>query len=160
MLRATIVLLVFCNTACGIIGPSCVERRQSGNVISISGQVHAGEIVSHRVAYATEGSQNNARFSWQGEASPDGPRLAIYATKAGCANFTLPPHANTGDCAVLARAGQIESGIVTDTLIVTHGRGNPERFGTPPEYIIWVVGDPVQFTGYSLSITWVYPFNC
>jgi hypothetical protein len=160
MLRQALVgLLVFCNAGCGIVGPSCVDRRQTGIVAAISGQVAAGQIVSHRVPYGTEGSQNDARFSWTGDSGSDA-RLRLYATGVGCASFSLPLETNTGACAVLASAGSLPNGAVASTLIITHGRGNPERLGNPPEYILWVVGDAERSASYTINITWLYGPDC
>ena len=159
MLRGALGILLVCSAGCGIIGPNCDELRESGDVATITGEVGPGQIVSHRVVYATEGSQNDARFSWPGDTSADGPRLVVHATRGGCADFRLPAESNTGECAVLATAGRFESGLAS-TLVVTHGRGNPPQLGTPAEYIVWVVGDPVRSTSYSMRITWVRPVDC
>ena len=159
MLRGPLGILLVCSAGCGIIGPTCEELRESGHVTTITGHAGAGEIVSHRVAYATEGSQNDGQFSWPGDTSADGPRLVVHATRAGCASFTLPAAGNTGECAVLATAGRFEAGLARN-LVITHGRGNPPQLGTLAEYILWVVGDPDRPTSYSIRITWVRPVNC
>jgi len=161
MLRLTsIAALVVCNAGCAVLGPSCIARQERGTVTTISGDVGAGQVASHTVRYATEGSQNDANFSWAGDTSPEGPRLNLYATKAGCSQFSLPPDSNTGDCATLARAGSLDSGNIATTLVITHGRGNPERLGDPPEYKLWIVGDAARAASYTIRITWFYGPDC
>ena len=160
MMRGAIgALVVLCSGGCAIVGPTCVAQQQRGSVATISGQVGAGAVTSHLVRYATEGSQNDAQFSWAGASAPDGPRLRAYATRAGCSDFALPANGNSGECAILASAGWFD-GHIASTLIVTHGRGNPERLGNPPEYRIWVVGDDAVATSYSLHITWFFGPDC
>jgi hypothetical protein len=160
MLRLmAIAWLAWLNSGCNVIGPSCVSRQERGSVTSIAGQVAAGQIAWHQVRYETRGSQNDARVDWPDARLADGPRLMFYATRADCMDFKLPANGNTGDCAILARAGRGDLGLA-NTLIVTHGRGNPETLGSPPEYKIWVVGDPERLTGYTIEITWFFGPDC
>jgi hypothetical protein len=109
------------------------------------------------MAYDTRGSQNDARLSWPAQGGADGAQLRAYATRATCEAFTLPAESNTGECAILASAGWSPAGTST-TVIVTHGRGNPERLGTPPEYKLWIVSD--RFTGYTITVRWFYGPDC
>ena len=51
-------------------------------------------------------------------------------------------------------------GLAVATLIVTHGRGNPEVLGTPPEFKVWVVGDATQRVSYTLTATWFRGPDC
>jgi hypothetical protein len=147
--------ILACSVACNPLGPSCVS--QSGPVASTGGVVGAGEVVVHRLPYGTEGSQNDIQVTWANQGQPGGPRLQFYATRTGCENFS--PATATGVCQVLARAGSVD-GVVVSTMIVTHGRGNPETLGTPPEYKVWVVGDSQQAASYSLSAVWRYGVEC
>jgi hypothetical protein len=149
-------LLVLPSAGCGLLGPSCLERREEGTLPPITGSVDAGEIAMHRLSYDTRGSQNDARLSWPGQGS-DGAQLRAYATRVACETFRLPAETNTGDCAILAAAGWSPAGTST-TAIVTHGRGNPERLGTPPEYKLWIVSD--RFTGYTITVRWFYGPDC
>jgi hypothetical protein len=151
--------LAWLTTGCSVIGPSCVSRQERGTVTSITGQVAAGQIAMHRVPYEAQGSQNDARVDWPDARSADGPRLRFYATRVECTDFQLPANSNIGDCATLASAGRGDMGLA-NTLIVTHGRGNPERLGNPPEYKIWVAGDPERLTGYTIEITWFFGPDC
>jgi hypothetical protein len=116
-------------------------------------------VVSHLVRYGTSGSQNDARLSWDSQRSASPARVRIFATRSGCTDFQPPPAVNGGECAVVAAAGWTEVGIAT-TLIVTHGRGNPERLGSPPEYRIWVVGDAERSARYTIDITWFFGPDC
>lgn len=145
---------------CGLIGPSCLERQQRGPVTTLQGTVAAGAVAPHLVPYEPSGSQNDAQVGWDGRSSTDPPRLRFYATRSGCTDFKAPPAAsNDAACAIIASAGWTEVGIAS-TLIVTHGRGNPERLGSPPEYKIWVVGDAERSVGYTITITWFYGPDC
>jgi hypothetical protein len=150
-------LLVLAGAGCNPLGPSCLERREEGTLAGDSGSVDAGETSMHVVAYDTRGSQNDVRLSWSGQSAADGPQLRAYATRADCQTFTLPAESNTGACAVLASAGRSPTGTST-TLIVTHGRGNPERLGSPPEFKLWVVSD--RLTSYSFTIRWFFGPDC
>jgi hypothetical protein len=150
-------LLVVASSGCNPFGPSCLERREEGTLPPVSGTVSADEMSVHVVAYDPRGSQNDVRLAWPGQADRDGPQLRAYATRADCQNFTLPADANAGACAVLASAGWSPTATST-TVIVTHGRGNPERLGTPPQFKLWIVSD--RFTGYSFTIRWFYGPDC
>lgn len=56
--------LILCPSfGCGVIGPSCLERRQTGAVATVSGEVGPGAIVSHQVPYATDGSQQRVTYT-------------------------------------------------------------------------------------------------
>lgn len=144
---------------CAILGPTCLARQQRGTVTTISGQVDAGEIVSHQVRYAVEGSQNSSTIEWSEYRSSDPPRVQFHATRVGCADFQAPPATNSGDCQVLGSAGWTQIGPVTN-LTVTHGRGNPEVLDTDPQYKIWVIGDAERSVRYTINITWFYGPDC
>ncbi len=156
---AAAALVLASGPACGLVGPSCLERQQRGHVTTLDGEVAAGQVVSHLVPYETSGSQNDAALSWDSQSSPNPARIRAFATRTTCTDFQPPPAANSGDCAVLAAAGWNEVGIAR-TLIVTHGRGNPERLGSPPEYRIWIVGDAERSARYTIAITWFYGPDC
>jgi hypothetical protein len=144
---------------CALIGPSCLARQHEGTVAALQGEVAAGQVVSHLVRYETEGSQNNAQISWDAQSSPTAARIRAYATRAACDDFQPPPAVNTGACATLASAGWTPIGVAS-TLIVTHGRGNPEVLGATPEYKIWIVGDEERSARYAINITWFYGPDC
>ena len=150
-------LLVMAGAGCNPLGPSCLDRREEGTLPAVSGTVNGEEISMHVVAYDTRGSQNDVRLSWSGQSDPDGPHLRAYATQAGCLNFTLPAESNTGACQIVGSAGWAPTATST-TLIVTHGRGNPERLGSPPEFKLWIVSDRV--TSYSFTIRWFFGPDC
>jgi hypothetical protein len=152
-------LLATLTSSCGLVGPTCVSRQQRGSVTTITGRVEPGQVLSHQVRYDTRGSQNDARVEWSDARLPDGPRLRFFATRVGCSDFEPPAASNAGDCAVLSRAGAGDLGIA-DTLSVTHGRGNPEQLGNPPEYKIWIVGDPQRGALYTITITWFFGPDC
>jgi len=152
-------LLAMSGWGCAVLGPTCLGRQQRGTVATLEGEVAAGQLASHQVRYATEGSQNDAHLSWDSQYSPTAPRLRFYATRSACTEFQPPPAANTGACTVLASAGWTEIGIAS-TLITTHGRGNPERLGSPPEHKIWIVGDAERSARSAITITWFFGPDC
>jgi hypothetical protein len=119
--------------------------------------VEAGLVVMHQLTYDVRGSQNDAQITWPGQRDADAPQLRVYATLATCEAFTLPADQNVGACATIARGGWAAQGIVTD-LTVTHGRGNPERLGTPPQYKLWITSD--RPTGYSILLSYFYGPDC
>jgi hypothetical protein len=151
-----IVMLAACVSGCDIIGPSCVSRQKTGRAASANGQVAAGQIGTHRLAYATEGSQNNIEVRWSAVAATP-PRVSVYATRAACSDFVLPADHNSGDCGILAR-GSVSAGLAS--LMLTHGRGNPEVLGTPPEYTLWIVNDDERDIAYTVIATWFYGPDC
>ena len=123
----------------------------------MSGTIEAGQTVVHRVAYGTEGSQNNVNVSWTGQTASNSPQLQSFVTRVTCENFT--PADATGACAILARGGSFE-GHIASSLVVTNGRGNPDVLGTPAEYKLWVVGDSQQPAAYSVVTTYFYGPDC
>jgi len=159
LFRLVAATLIVSGSGCGLVGPTCVARQERGSVTALDGEVAAGQVVSHAVRYDVQGSQNDAQVSWDGYRSENPPRLRFYATRVECTDFLPPPAAATSDCAVMASAGWTPIGIAT-TLIVTHGRGNPESLGSPPEYKIWVVGEAERSARYSVNITWFYGPDC
>ena len=144
---------------CDLIGPTCVSRQKRGPVTTLTGRVSAGEVTMHRVPYGADGSQNNIEIRWSaGAASTPAPRLAAHATRVACNEFMLPAASNAGDCAIVASGASHVSGFAS--LIVTHGRGNPERLGNPPEYKLWIVGDDRQDVSYTIDVTWFFGPDC
>ena len=159
MRMALLMSLVLCpSLGCGLIGPSCLERRKTGPVATVSGEVGAGAITFHQVPYGIDGSQNDADIRWSGDSAPSGPRIQVYATRLGCIDFN-PAQTSAIGCDVLGGAGWFD-GNVARTLVITHGRGNPEVLGSPPEYKLWIVGDPQQHATYTINITWFYGPDC
>ncbi len=80
----------------------------------------------------------------------------MHATEVGCVDFRPPPAANSGECSVFALA--VSEGVTT--LTIANGRGNPDRLGSPPEYKLWVVGDPEQSVRYTIDVTWFRGPDC
>lgn len=156
--RAAVVPLVVNLCGCDLIGPSCLARQERGTVATVRADVAAGQVVSHRVAYDARGSQNDIHFSWVNQGDAAGPRVSIYATRAEC-DFTAPSQTSAGACAILARGGWID-GVRVASMSITHGRGNPEQLGSPPEYKLWIVGDAAQRASYVLEITWFFGPDC
>lgn len=145
------------STGCNPLAASCLGRQKTGPAASVSGTIAAGETLVHRLAYATDGSQNNIAVSWTNQSGPGAPQLQFYVTRTDCEQFT--PLRATGTCAVLARGGWNE-GQVVPTFVVANGRGNPDVLGTPAEYKLWVIGDPQQGATYTVTATWFYGPDC
>jgi hypothetical protein len=152
-----IAALLLLSAGCGLVGPHCTNRQERGTAAIITGSVGAGEVMVHRVAYDTRGSQNDARIDWPGRQDPDAARLTVYATLASCEGFVLPADTNSGACAVVARGGWSAQGIAT-SLTVAHGRGNPEQFGNPAEYKLWITSD--RSTSYSIVVSYFFGPDC
>lgn len=149
--------VLFAAPACSLIGPTCVGRQDRGTVVALEGEVDAGAMTAHRVRYDAAGSQNDVQLRTDGPTGREG--LRAYATYADCLDFTPAAAGATGSCAVLAAGGALDGPFVT-TLVITHGRGNPELLGTLPAYVLWVVGDPAHRTRYTLDITWFRGPDC
>jgi hypothetical protein len=140
---------------CSPFRPSCTG--ESGPVTSLTATVRAGDVTVHTIAYGTEGSQNDITVSWTDQGQPDAPDVRFSVTRASCETFLgvgVSP-----ECAVLARAGRIDGHVVV-TMIVTHGRGNPERLGNPPAFKVWVEGDGARSAGYTIVVQWKRPVEC
>ena len=145
---------------CSLVGPSCLARQDRGTAQQVVGQIEAGQTVVHRLSYETRGSQNDVEITWSGQSDAGGARIRVYATRAGCETGPLPGSNATGDCQILSTAGALDSGNIASRLIITHGRGNPEVLGTPPEFKVWVVGDGARATSYTLTQTWFFGPDC
>jgi hypothetical protein len=154
---AAVAVLLLAVSGCGIVGPSCIDQQARGQVFTLTGDLPPGQMASHRVSYETRGSQNDVTVSWTGDAQPDGPRIAVHATRAGCTDFRQP--AVEGACSILASAGWINNRLVT-SLVIANGRGNPDILGSPAEYRLWIVGDPQQRARYTVTATWFYGPDC
>jgi hypothetical protein len=117
-------------------------------------------VVSRVVSYGTVGSQNDVHIEWFGQSSPNGPRIRVYATRAGCTEFVPPGGA--GVCAPIGSGGgtQPNGEFVQNSVTVTNGRGNPEILGVPAEYKLWIVGDPSVSVRYTIDITWFFGPDC
>src|SRR5262245_50570338 len=162
--------LLAAGPGCGLVGPSCLARQHRGTAATLTGDINARAIAMHRVAYATEGSQNDVNITWNGQYERDGARLRVYATKVDCLEFV--PGSTGGPCVNIGHAGGIrpcyadrtcepDAGDFVQThLIVTNGRGNPDILGSPAEYKLWVVGDSLEDTAYSMTITWFFGPDC
>ena len=146
---------------CGIIGPSCVDARQTGPVFSLNGEVAAGGLVVHQVPYGTDGSQNDGTFRWVGDTDPAGPRPRLFVTGMDCTDFDARVSTEVGQCRVIAEAGWVPgTNVFIDGYILTHGRGNPPTLGSQAQYKIWILGDPQQPARYTVSATWFFGPDC
>jgi hypothetical protein len=128
-------------------------------VTTVGSEISPNQVVSHVLRYAVEGSQNDVHVTWTDSHLPDPPRLRFYATSTACTDFSPAAADESGDCQSLARAGLIDVHVAS-TLVITHGRGNPERLGNPPEYKVWVVGDSTRSARYTLDVTWFFGPDC
>ena len=157
---AAIVIASVSGWGCDLLAPTCLGRQHRGTATEVLARIDAGQIIVHRLSYDTRGSQNDVEITWADQTLADGPRLRTYATKVGCETEPLPGVNGTGDCRILSSAGSLDSGNFASRLIVTHGRGNPEVLGTPPEFKVWIVGDPSRSALYTMTQTWFYGPDC
>ena len=164
--RAAFVLLLATSASgCGLIlAPICLARQHRAPVATLTGDVQAGAVVVHRVAYGTAGSQNDLALRWNGQREPGGPRLRLYLTLVDCQVFD-PAQVSTkrGDvCAPIGSTGSVmvAGNLVQVSSVITHGRGNPPRLGPTPEYKLWIVGDVRQAVSYTIVITSFYGPDC
>jgi hypothetical protein len=153
-------------SGCAILGPSCLAQQKRGDVTTISGSVEPGQIAAHVVRYGVEGSQNDARWTGQGQ-------LKVYATRTACVDFR--PGAATGVCATIGGGGGTlspnprpcvinrtcnpeDSDIIQNSLTVTNQGPNADLV----EYKIWVAADPAatQPANYTIAITWFRGPDC
>lgn len=163
--RGAAVGVLLAAGGCGIVGPSCLDRQQTGRVTTVSGQIAAGQIVAHLVPYDTRGSQNDGRISYSAQGTAGGPRLQVYATLASCVDFIAPtpqqPDVNGGNCRPIAQAGGYpgpDGGLVPTTITVTGpGNGAPAGFH---EYKLFVVGDPAQPASYAITVSYFFGPDC
>lgn len=179
--RSLIVAALACtSTACGVIGPSCLDQQKTGDVVSLSGTAEVMSVTTHDVPYDRQGSQNDVEIGWSGQGTIGGPRLQLYATSARCDAFAAPASGsaadpNTGACAIVARCGGTlapdarpcalagacavtADDLVCRSLIVTGpGNGAPADFD---RYKLHVVADPAQRANYGIHITWFSGPDC
>ena len=119
-----------------ILAPICLARQHRAPVATLTGDVQAGAVIVHRVAYGTAGSQNDLALRWNGQREPGGPRLKVYLTPVGCQVFD-PARVSTTRGDVCTPIGSRGSVMVAEELVqvsagITHGRGNPPRLGPTP----------------------------
>ena len=174
-----VAALATSQTACGIVGPSCLSRQKRGLVSSLTGQVQAGQVVTHTLRYDERGSQNDVDFSWTGMGTAAGLRVMVFATGPDCHDFVpRPPDDWYGDhgpcriignlggyvapdarpCAIAGTCAVSRDEIIYNSIVIT-GPGN----GAPPgfsEYKLHIVGDSRIATGYSVSVTWFHGPDC
>jgi hypothetical protein len=97
LLAATAVGIFGGAAACGVVGPSCLERQERGNVTSMVGVVEPGQVVSTSVPYDLRGSENDISITWDGRGTAGGPHIHVYATNTGCSEFVPPPPGSGSD---------------------------------------------------------------
>lgn len=161
---AALASLLPAGSGCGrLLLHTCGQR--TGKVTTLSGEAAPGAVVSHQVAFGTNGEHSQyVRPKWTRQSSTGGPGVKFYATRDGCVDFRPPPSANTAACSVLGSAGSI-AGRTVSWFQVTRGAhdadvGSPASFSTsgssmrPASYKVWVVGDPTQASRYTVDITW------
>ena len=159
------LLLATSASGCSLIlAPICLARQHRAPVATLTGDVQAGAIVVHRVAYGTAGSQNDLLLRWNGQRDLGGPRLRVYLTLVDCQVFD-PARVSTTRGDVCAPIGSRGSVMVAEEFVqvsagITHGRGNPPRLGPTPEYKLWIVGDARQAASYTIVITSFYGPDC
>lgn len=171
-----LVLMGAAISGCSLIGPSCLERRETGPAARVSGVVDAGNMSVHELVYAVEGSQNNLALSWVDQFALDGPRIRVYATRVECEQFEpdrpsgtacanlggggFSPAPGARACVVSGTCQPTEGELVQVSLTITNGRGNPDVLGPSGRFKLWVVGDHARSTRYDINGTWFYGPDC
>lgn len=158
--RGILAALAAINVAgCGLLAPLCLSKQKRTPVTTITGVAVASSVGFHRVAYGRAGSQNDIVIRWTGRSDPTPPLLRIYATRIECEHFDpSQPAPPRGDAC--AQVGARIVNPLTPSLIITHGRGNPEQLGPTAEYKLWIVGDPSLAAAYRIDITAFYGPDC
>jgi hypothetical protein len=142
---------------CNLLVPTCLGRQERHSTEPRTAQIEPGALVVLHLSYDIRGSQNDIEIEWSSRL--DGTRIEAYATRAECETGPERGNASTDSCRVLSRGGNGTSqGPIR--LILTHGRGNPETLGNPPDFKIWIYGDPAKATTYTLTASSFYGPDC
>ena len=157
--RSTVAagLVALSGAGCNLLAPACLAQQERHASEPRTARIAAGELVVVRLPYDTRGSQNDVEIDWSGRVS--GTRLTAYATRAECEAGPNREAAFTANCRVLAQGGTGDGGGVI-LLVITHGRGNPYVLGDPPAFKIWLYGDPILDTIYTLTASSFYGPDC
>jgi hypothetical protein len=138
---AAIAVALFAATACGVVGPSCMD--ESGPVARADGPLAAGAIATHDIV-SPKNSNLVIRLTWPDAAAT----LALRATITSCG---------------------LHTGCSRDTLTPSFGPGGPSPEPQPwpaglremvvdgtrgKAYRVEVAGDPVRATTYLLDVTY------
>ena len=160
IVRAVLTGLLAVNvTGCGLLAPICLAKQKRMQVTTITGIAAAGSLGFHLVGYGRAGSQNDLVLRWTGRSDPTPPLLKMYVTRIECEHFDpLRPAPPRSDAC--AQIGIRLVNPLQPSLIITHGRGNPEQFGPTAEYKLWIVGDPDLPAAYRVDITAFYGPDC
>ena len=144
---AVVALLGLSSAGCSLLAPTCLAQQERHYSEPETATIQAGEVIVLRRPYDSRGSQNDIGIDWSGRL--DGTTLQAFVTRADCESGPEPEALFTSACRVLARGGSV-GGVNIINMIVTHGRGNPEVLGNPPAFKIWLHGDPMRSTVYTL----------
>ena len=154
---ALAALVSLSSAGCGLFAPTCLAQQERHYAEPETARIEAGETIVLRRSYDTRGSQNDIGIDWSGRL--EGTTLEAFVTRADCETGPEPEAMFTSTCRVLARGGSV-AGVNIINMIVTHGRGNPEVLGNPPEFKIWLHGDPAKATFYTLRQSSFYGPDC
>ena len=158
MKPAALAALVSLSSAgCSLLAPTCLAQQERHYAEPETARIEAGEVIVLRRSYDARGSQNDIGIDWSGRL--DGTTLQAFITRADCETGPDREASFTSACRALASGGSSGSVNITN-MIVTHGRGNPEVLGNPPEFKIWLYGDPAKSTIYTLRQTSFHGPDC
>ena len=148
-------------SGCALLGPICLSKQKRTPVTTITGYAAPGSLGFYRVSYNRAGIQNDLSLVWTGQSDPTPPLLNMYATGVDCEHFDPKQLSRPrGDACALVAIGHNTANLMRPGLIITHGRGNPEKLGPNAEYKLWIVGDPELPAYYRVSITAFYGPDC
>jgi hypothetical protein len=172
------------SSGCAAAGWACRQGQKSGDVVTLSGRIVPGQVITHIVPYDQQGHQNDIHLSWVPDVPAGDPRIRIYATSLECSTFvppadpiapstpsarrhqeprTLPPaiiHPKT-PCSDLGTAlsTRLPSGELSQhTLLVPGGPG--QRRPWLREYRLHLVAGGGSAASYTVSISWFRGPDC
>ena len=150
------------SSGCAILPGACLKQEIRKEVFRITGTAAAGQTASQVVPYGTEGSQNDLTIKWEGQATPGGTQLQVFATRIECTPEKFAAGAGVGDCrSVGNRLSTNNNGVsVQWGLLVVHGRGNQDRLGPTNSYRLWIVGDRSRPATYTIASESFYGPDC
>jgi hypothetical protein len=63
-LRAGLAVVAMLSSGCALAGWACRQGQPSGDVVTLSGRIAPGQVITHIVPYDQQGHQNDIRLSW------------------------------------------------------------------------------------------------
>ena len=90
VLSAGLAVVAALSSGCALAGWACRQGQESGDVVTLSGRIAPGQVITHIVPYDQQGHQNDIRLSWTPDIPAGDPGIRIYATSLECSTFVPP----------------------------------------------------------------------